>query len=330
MEWILSPPVTVMPDSNSLLTLAPGIACLDLEFLGIAQAQAAAVLHTPGSVAVVDPGPTTCLERLEHGLQGLGLRLRDVTDLLITHIHLDHAGAAGIIVRRYPHIRVHVHERGVEHLMRPEKLIESARRFFGDANMARYWGEIATVPEDRISILRGGEQIEAGGRTLTVAHTPGHAVHHVSFFDAASQIAFIGDTAGLCVDDGWVLPATPPPDIDLEAWTESVDRILAWHPRTLFITHFGPIEPAEGRLRELLSNLRWMAELVRSSLDEPGTDEQKSQRLGALLRQEIQRRNGGTSTAPYEPTAPLEALWYGLARYWRKRPSIAGASTAAT
>jgi glyoxylase-like metal-dependent hydrolase (beta-lactamase superfamily II) len=299
--------------------LAPGLSYFDLTFLGIPRAQAAAVLNTPGSVAIVDPGPTTCLDSLEQALQTLGLQLRDVTDLLLTHIHLDHSGAAGTIVRRHPHVRVHVHERGAEHLVRPDKLIDSARRFFGAENMERYWGDIARVPEDRLVLLRGGERVEAGGRTLDVAYTPGHAWHHVSYFDAASGIAFIGDTGGLCVNDGYVLPPTPPPDVDLEAWSDSVDRILAWHPRTLFATHFGPLEPTEVRLQELLSNLRWMAGLVKASLDEPGTDEERSQRLGALLRQEIQRCNGGAPTSPYEPTTPLDALWYGLARYWRKR-----------
>ena len=232
-------------------------------------------------------------------------------------MHLDHAGATGTILRDHPHIRVCVHERGAEHLLRPAKLIDSATRFFGAANMKRFWGEIAPVPEDRVTILRGGERVQAGGRDFEVAYTPGHAVHHVSYFDAASGIAFIGDTGGLCINGGYVLPATPPPDIDLEAWATSVDRILAWHPRTLFIAHFGPIERPQVHLQTLLANVRWMADVVRASLDQPGTDEERSERLGVELRRELQRH--GTSPAVYEPAAPLEALWYGLARYWRKR-----------
>ncbi len=306
-------------DAPAHSVLATGVAFFDLEFLGITQAQATAVISAPGSLAVVDPGPTTCLERLELGLHARGLQLADVTDILLTHVHIDHAGATGTIVRRYPHIRVYVHERGAEHLLRPTKLIDSATRFFGAANMQRFWGEIAVVPEERLTILKGGERVEAGGRSFEVAYTPGHAVHHVSYFEPSSGIAFIGDTGGLCIDRGYVLPATPPPDVDVEAWTDSVDKILGWQPRTLFIAHCGPIEHPQVHLQTLLSNLRWVADKVKASFEQPGTDDEHSRRLGQLLREEIHKVNPGSPTTPYEPTAPLEALWFGVARYWRKR-----------
>lgn len=316
------------PDSRAHRVLGPGMSYWDLQFRGIARAQAVAVVYTGASVALVDPGPSTCLERLESGLDAQGLRLRDVTNILLTHVHLDHAGATGTIVRRYPHIRVYVHERGAIHLVNPAKLIDSATRFFGAENMQRYWGEIAVVPENRLTILRGGERIEAGGRTFEVAYTPGHAVHHVSYFDPSSGVAFIGDTGGLCIDGGYVLPATPPPDVDLEAWTDSVDTILRWQPRTLFIAHWGPIESPQMHLQTLLSNLRWMADIVKASFEQPCPDEERSQHLGKLLRQEIHKANPGAPTDPYEPTAPLEALWFGVARYWRKRLERKSAHTA--
>lgn len=306
-------------DNRLSSVLAPGLSYIDLEFLGLAHAQATAVVSAPGTVALVDPGPSTCLERLDLGLQAQGLQLRDVTDILLTHIHLDHAGATGTLVRRYPHIRVYVHERGAEHLLNPAKLIDSATRFFGAASMERFWGEIAIVPEDRLTIVRGGERIQAGGRTFDVAYTPGHAVHHVSYFDPSSGVAFIGDTGGLCVRGGYVLPPTPPPDIDVEAWAESVDRITAWQPRTAFIAHCGPIEHVQVHLQTMLSNLHWMAGWVKASLADPGTDEERSRRLGEVLRKAIRRAQGSDHIASYEPTSPLEALWFGLARYWRKK-----------
>ena len=306
-------------DRRPYRVLAPGLSCIDLEFLGIAYAQALAVVSAPGGVALVDPGPSTCLEQLELGLHAQGLQLRDVTDILITHIHLDHAGATGTIVRRYPHIRVYVHERGAEHLLNPAKLIDSATRYFGAVNMERFWGEIDAVPEDCLTILRGGERIQAGGRAFDVAYTPGHAVHHVSYFDSLSGVAFIGDTGGLCVRGGYILAPTPPPDIDVEAWENSVERINAWQPRTAFIAHGGPIEHVQVHLQTMLSNLRWMARLVKTSLSDSDTDEERSRRLGELLRKEIRGAQGSDHAASYEPTSPLESLWFGLARYWRKR-----------
>lgn len=297
-----------------------GVACLDLEFLGIPQAQAVAVIGGAGQVALVDPGPATCLERLESGLGTLGLELGQVTDILLTHVHLDHAGATGSILRRHPNVRVYVHECGAEHLVRPARLIDSATRFFGAEKMQAFWGEIAAVPQERLTILRGGEQITAGGRTFDVAYTPGHAVHHVSYFDPSSGMAFVGDTGGMRVDDGYVLPPTPPPDIDLEQWAASVDRILAWQPQSLFITHFGSVDRPGEHLRTLRTNLDRLAFVVKESLTEPGTDEEHSGRFGAMVRSEIRRAQGGReSTAAYEPTSPLEAIWFGLARYWRKK-----------
>ena len=299
--------------------LAPGLSYTDLRFLGHAQAVATVVVRAPGSVALIDPGPSTCLDELERSLQAQGLALGDVTDLLLTHIHLDHAGATGTIVRRYPHIRVRVHERGVEHLTRPAKLIDSATRFFGAANMDRFWGEIAPVPEDHLVVVRGGERFDVGGRTFEVAYTPGHAVHHVSYFDGSSRMAFVGDTGGVRIGGGYVLPPTPPPDIDLEAWEASVRRISAWHPRGIFLTHFGPVDTVQVHLQTMLSNLRWMADQVRTSLSQDGSDEERSHRFGELLRRHIREVAGVDRTAPYEPTAPLESLWFGLARYWRKK-----------
>ena len=159
--------------------------------------------------------------------------MRDVTALLLTHIHLDHAGATGSLVRENPALRVYVHERGAPHLVDPSKLLASASLLYGDA-MERLWGEVSPVPASALTVLKGGERIEEGGRQLEVAYTPGHASHHVSYFNADTGIAFVGDTGGIkIVENGYVLPPTPPPDINLEAWDESLRTIEAWRPDTL-------------------------------------------------------------------------------------------------
>jgi glyoxylase-like metal-dependent hydrolase (beta-lactamase superfamily II) len=301
-----------------MTVLAPGLSWIDLEFLGRSHAIATGIIQGAGGAALVDPGPTSCLETLELGLQRSGVRFGDVTQLLLTHIHLDHGGSAGTIVRMHPHIKVVVHERGAPHLADPTKLLDSATRLYGD-RMERLWGAVEAVPRENLVVVSGGERMEAGGRSFDVAYTPGHASHHVSFFDSASGVAFVGDTAGVCIDGGYVLPPTPPPDIDLEAWAGSVARIEAWSPSTLFLTHFGPTPSVRPHLQDLLDHLQLVAGMVRVTLDEPGTDGERSARFAERLRHELRRYMTEAQVMSYPVAAPFEQLWLGLARYWRKR-----------
>ena len=298
--------------------LSHGLSYLDLAFLGRPHAIASGIVHSSGGAAIVDPGPTTCLATLELGLQEQGVRWSDVRQILLTHIHLDHAGATGTIVRAHPHIKVFVHERGAVHMADPQKLIDSAARLYRDG-MARLWGEIAPVPAANLVTLSGGERIEAGGRAFDVAYTPGHASHHVSFFDRASGLAFVGDTAGVCIDQGYVLPPTPPPDIDLEKWRSSIDQLESWSPDTIFLTHYGPVGVVRPHLEMLWHNLQEMASWVRHTLDEPGSDEERSRAFADRLRQDMKRSMNEVQVAAYPVAAPFEQLWLGLARYWRKR-----------
>jgi len=297
--------------------LTTGLSYIDLQFLGRANAIATAVVHGSSGVALIDPGPTTCLDTLELELQGAGVRLADVSEILLTHIHLDHAGATGVILRRYPTIAVVVHERGAKHLVAPERLLESARRLWG-ADMDRLWGEVVPVPEGQLRVVRGEEQVSAGGRTFDVAYTPGHASHHVSYFDAASGIAFVGDTAGISIGGGYVLPPTPPPDIDLELWRASVARIERWSPASLFITHFGPITPVRPHLARLLAHLDFTSALAREVLTGPGPENERANRFALTLRHELRRTLSEDQLRNYEVGAPLPVLWSGLERYWRK------------
>ncbi|MBI4885468.1 MAG: MBL fold metallo-hydrolase [Acidobacteria bacterium] len=299
-------------------TLAPGLTWIDLQFLGRPHAIATGVVQGAGSLALVDPGPSSCLESLELGLQAVGARLQDVTHLLLTHIHLDHAGATGTILRRHPHITVWVHERGAPHMVDPAKLLASASRLYGD-QMDRLWGEVLPVPDRHLVLLAGGERVEAGGRTFDVAYTPGHASHHVSYFDRASGVAFVGDTAGVCVDGGYVLPPTPPPDIDIEAWHESVARIEAWAPRTLFMTHFGPVDHPVPHLTTLMDNLHATAESVRARMGEGGSDAEQQQRFAEDMTRQMRRTMTETQVSAYLAAAPPDLLWLGLARYWKKK-----------
>ena len=304
---------------RGLSTLTHGLTWIDLLFQGRSRAIATAVVQQAGGIALIDPGPTSCLATLTRGLEQRGASLGDVREILLTHIHLDHAGATGTIVRANPHIRVFVHQRGAPHMADPSGLWRSATRLYGD-QMDRLWGAGAPVPPANLVALDGGERIEAGGRRFEVAYTPGHASHHVSYFDGESGVAFVGDTGGVCIDGGYVLPPTPPPDIDLEAWRVSIERIEAWSPATLFMTHFGVAPSVRPHLRSLVENLEMTAGWARESLNEPGTDEERASHFAERLRRALRQQMSESQMESYPVAAPFDQLWLGLARYWRKRP----------
>jgi glyoxylase-like metal-dependent hydrolase (beta-lactamase superfamily II) len=300
--------------------LAAGLDYLDLNFQGHAQIIATAILHGPAGVALIDPGPSTTLATLTAELDKRGIRFGDVRQLLLTHIHLDHAGATGSIAGKHPHIEVLVHERGARHLVDPSKLIASAGRIY-EQDMDRLWGEILPVSAGRIRSLAGGETLSVVGRELTVAYTPGHASHHVSYLDAASRVAFVGDTAGIRRGSGtFVMPPTPPPDIDLEAWRESERTILAWEPDTLFLTHFGPHHGARPHLQAMFDTLAQWSRIVRRLLAEgTASDDDRQQRFVDEAFQDLRRRVGEAEAIDYTKAGGLNFSYQGLARYWRKR-----------
>jgi glyoxylase-like metal-dependent hydrolase (beta-lactamase superfamily II) len=300
--------------------LAAGMDYVDLHFLGRPGIIATGVLQSAAGVALVDPGPSTTLGTLEQELSQKGITLRDVRQLLLTHIHLDHAGATGTLVRDNPAIEVFVHERGAPHMIDPRRLIASATRLYG-SDMERLWGEFLPVPAERVRALAGGETVVAGGRELQVAYTPGHASHHVSFFDPSGRIAFVGDTAGIRrTSSSYVMPPTPPPDIDLEAWRSSVDRILAWDPDTLFLTHFGPLQGARTHFQELFERLAAWSRTVRRLLADPSLDDAARERIFVKEGlQDLTRTVGEQEAAQYGRAGRLDYSWQGLARYWSRK-----------
>jgi glyoxylase-like metal-dependent hydrolase (beta-lactamase superfamily II) len=251
---------------------------------------------------LIDPGPTSTVETL---LAALGDERPRA--LYLTHIHLDHAGASGALVRRWPDLEVHVHEVGAPHMIDPSRLMESAARLYGD-DMERLWGEMVPVPEANVHVLRGGGELEGG---FEVAYTPGHASHHVSYFHRESGTAFVGDVGGVRIPPAkLVLPPTPPPDIDVEAWHASIDTVAAWRPRRLAMTHFGAGEDPPAQLAEVSRRLDAWAQLARDR-DEAGFIEG--------VTEEIERAADPDTAAAFVQAAPPEQLYAGLQRYWRKR-----------
>ncbi len=251
----------------------------------------------PGGL-IVDPGPTTGLEALLAGLTS------EPRALLLTHIHLDHAGASGVLVRRFPHLKVHVHENGARHMADPGKLLTSAARLYGD-DMDRLWGEFAPVPEENLVVL--GEAGETEG--LRYAHVPGHASHHVAYLDESTGDAYTGDTAGVRIPPSGVTVApTPPPDIDVEAWLGSIKLIESWCPQRVVLTHFGPF-PAAEQLEATREALAAASEWARGGREAEFMAARERTLAGEP--EDVRERA--------DQAVPPDQAWMGLERYWRKR-----------
>ena len=268
---------------------------IDVQFQGVPRS---VCCHRVGDV-IVDPGPGSSIATLLAALDGWVPRA-----ILLTHIHLDHAGATGALLRDWPDTEVWVHERGARHLADPSKLIASATRIYGD-DMERLWGEIVPIAQERLRVLAGGETMDG----FRVAYTPGHAVHHVSYLHEDSGIAYCGDVAGVRVGEGPVFPPTPPPDIDVEAWLASIDLVAAWSPARIAVTHFGTFDEPEAHLGELRTALRHWAGVARE-VDEAG--------YVAAVRGALSDLDDATR-ASYLEAMPPETLYGGLARYWERR-----------
>ena len=306
---------------TALLMLA--ITTLDNQWMGHPRSIAAALLESEGHRAIVDPGPGSTIETLRKQLQARGLSVGDLDALLLTHIHLDHAGASGALVRENPRLAVYVHKNGAPHMADPSKLVASALRLWPN-ELQQLFGETLPVPPENLRILEGGETLTLGSSKLEVVYTPGHASHHVSYFDHEESVAFVGDTAGVRIEGhSYVMPATPPPDIDLEIWENSFTAILERKPARLFLTHFGfSGNPVEHVLlfRERLH--KWAA-VAEKSIRSASDDSAAMASFMAATRAEIAEYLPADEMEHYVFNAGLNLSFLGLARYLRKRAAAA-------
>jgi len=276
---------------------------LDLFHLGRERVIGVYLLETDDGMALFDCGPSTCVPQLKDWLLERGLELGDVRHLLLSHIHLDHAGAAGVLVREHPGLQVHVSPVGAPHLVDPSRLERSARRLYGDA-FDTLWGELAPVPRENVH--------ETAERVLGLEcfPSPGHASHHVCYLDGAGTL-WAGDAAGVRVQpSGFVLPPTPPPEFDLDAWERTLDEIEKRGPERLALIHFGVAEDPTQHLAELRRRLRSWTERVGQ-----GASEEEFE--GAALSEL------GDDAPPYEQAMPFWQSYAGLRRYWDKRREAA-------
>ncbi len=266
------------------------------------------------------PVPAACLKHQLAAIRESGLDPADVTHLILTHIHLDHAGMTGSLLRHMPKATVYVHSKGAPHLLDTSKVIASAERIYGE-RMEELWGTIESVPQERLKVIEDGDVLNIAGRRLEVHYTPGHAVHHVIFFDVHSGELFAGDVAGVRLQGiDYVRPPTPPPDLDIEAWSTSIDKIKKLRPDVLYLAHFGPTKNVTSHLERLREKLYSWGDFVLVAMRDGKNEEEITEMLIKHTQPELQRATSDEhEIARYEIATNYVMTVQGYMRYWRKK-----------
>jgi glyoxylase-like metal-dependent hydrolase (beta-lactamase superfamily II) len=301
---------------------AVGITGVDTRMAGRSRLTSAYLLEG-SEPTLVETGPTTSIEAVTAGLHSLGLQPEDLAHIVVTHIHLDHAGGVGRLSQRFPRALVWVHDRGVAHLADPQRLVASAARVYGEEQMRSLFGPVDPVPSDRLRSVSEGDRIPVGTRSLEVMYTPGHASHHIALVDSTSGAVFTGDALGIHLPDARVLrPATPPPDIDVEVAVRSIERIRARAESVLLFSHFGPVKEVDELCSIASSRLRRWADIVRDALDQTGDLDRITELLERQTSSEFDdAKDAGIEIdmERYETLASMRMNAAGLVRYWKKR-----------
>ncbi len=295
----------------------------DVHYRDMPRLIACALLETSQGLVLVDPGPSVSLPNLEAAMALAGTGLQEVCAVLLTHIHLDHAGATGTIVRANPDVRVYVHGRGAPHVAQPGRLLASVRRIYGD-RMDAMFGAVYQIPEANIRVVDGGDRLAFGDLSLQVAYTPGHAIHHVCYLNDGTGMVFAGDATGMRVAGTcFLVPVALPPDIDLEAWRSTLALLRSWDASQLFLTHFGVMTDVAWHLDHAEDRLNQWATAVRATLDEEGDDTARAARFHEQEMAHVHASLSQQDREPYLHMGQPRESWYGLARYWRKRYGVA-------
>lgn len=266
------------------------------------------------ALALVEAGPASTLPALLHGIRAAGHEPEALTDIFLTHIHLDHAAAAGHLARLAPRARVHVHALGAPHLVDPSRLLASAARLYG-SRMDEMWGTMLPIDADRIHVPADGEEVRVGWRALAAVETPGHASHHIAWHDPDARLLFTGDVAGIRMDGArHVRPPTPPPEIDTPRWLESIARLRSLRPELLLLTHFGGVSDVEWHLDDLAARLNAWTAMTPPDADPADLGETLRSREDA----ELLRVTGDASLVRrYADSIPYEMMAAGLVRQAR-------------
>ncbi len=293
---------------------------ISLPFMGEEEIIGSYLLAGGNELAIIDPGPGSMIEALLDAIRQAGFEPHDVTHLLATHVHLDHAGSVGSLVKYMPRAKVYAHSKGVPHLLDTTKVVASATRIYGD-RMKQLWGEIESTPAERLQAIENEDVVHTAGRRLEVRYTPGHAVHHVIFFDASSGDLFAGDTAGVRLQGvDYVRPPTPPPDIDLEAWINSMNIIKELRPDVLYLGHFGATRTVEQHLQRLREQLGRWGNFVLQAM-RAGKEEKEILRMLIEYTEPelLHLTNDIRAVNRYEIATNYAMTVQGYMRYWRKK-----------
>jgi glyoxylase-like metal-dependent hydrolase (beta-lactamase superfamily II) len=302
---------------------ADGITAIDTVMCGREQVTSAYLVEA-AEPALVETGPTTSRDAVIEGLRDLGVGPGDLAHILVTHIHLDHAGGAGALAPHFPRATVWVHERGAPHLAEPSKLIASAARVYGSEEALReLFGVVEPVPAGRMRSLSDGTRVSLGNRHIESLYTPGHASHHVALADSRTGAVFVGDALGVFLPDVRILrPAMPPPEFDLEQAVASVERIAALQPPALLFSHFGPAKEVHHLCQLATHRMRKWTAAVEEALEETEDLPEIVRILRARTRAEISPADGERREAlesRYELASSYEMNAMGISRYLRKR-----------
>jgi glyoxylase-like metal-dependent hydrolase (beta-lactamase superfamily II) len=307
------------PDGHPLtFAAADGMTGIDTRLAGRSTVTSAYLLDAVEPI-LVETGPTTSADAVAAGLDALGVGPGDLAHIVVTHIHLDHAGGVGRMAARYARATVWVHQRGAKHLADPTRLVSSAAQIFGEERMRRLFGPVEPVPAERLRGVDEGDVIDLGDRAIEVLYTPGHASHHVALADSRTGAVFAGDALGIHLPDVGVLrPATPPPDIDIEAGVDSIERIRGRARSLLMFSHFGPVLQVEELCSLAAGRLRTWGEVVRGAMDR--TDD--LDRITEILEESTAGEFGQAAEPQrdrYELLSSMRMNAAGLVRYWQKR-----------
>lgn len=291
------------------------IQTIDLNFMGMPGTIASYLIPHEGGIVLVESGPGSTIEGLKNGLQARGFAVSDVTDVLLTHIHLDHAGAAGWLARQGA--QIYVHEVGAPHMLNPEKLLASAGRIYGDM-MDKLWGEFLPVPKEKLTVLKDGDVVEIGDLRFQALDTPGHAYHHFAYL--FEDVCFSGDIGGVRIGGHrHIRVPMPPPEFNLELWRESLARLRAQPFKRIAPTHFGIYNDPDWHLNALDKALDEVEAWMESVMPEDPPIEVLSDRFLSWSRdRSLADRLDERAIELYEGANPSWMSPYGIQRYWRK------------